>query len=197
MPAIPQELLERVGVQVSADKFERLIVEALRAMPEARRVEPPPSDLTVAQIAALRRGGLQLEPVDLGDEDPVARTAAAYTALLATSLTVQQVAQRLGVDDSRMRQRLLGRSLYGIRLRDGWRIPLWQFDGDALLPGLAAVVARLDPGLHPLMIQDWMLTPSPDFADDQHAALSPRDWLRAGHDPEEVAAFAADLGRGI
>jgi len=196
MATVPQELLERVGVEVSPDTFHGLIVEALRAMPRiARRTSL--AELTEAEVDALREGGLTLEPVDLGADDPVASTAAAYATLIATSLTVPEVACRLQVDDSRIRQRLAARTLYGIRLRDGWRLPLWQFDEDALLPGLAEVVSRLDPELHPLTVQDWMLTPTPDFADDQHDAMSPRDWLRTGHDPAEAASFAAALSRAI
>ncbi len=197
MAAITQELLERVGVEISPDDFESLVVEALQAMPAARRAQNSAASLAPAEAAALRRGGFNLEHIDLGDADPVARTAAAYAALIASSLTVPETARRLNIDDSRVRQRLAARTLYGIKLRDGWRLPLWQFDGDALLPGIAEVVSRLDPALHPIAVQTWMLTPSADLADDEHAALSPRDWLRTGHDPEEVAAFAAALGRGI
>ena len=196
MTTVPRELLEQVGVEVSPDTFQGLILEALRAMPRVTRGTSA-STVTAAEIEALHEGGLKLVPVDLGADDPIARTAAAYATLIATSLTVPEAARRLGVDDSRIRQRLAARTLYGIKLRDGWRLPLWQFDGNGLLPGVARVISRLDTELHPLTVQDWMLTPTPDFADDHHDAMSPRDWLRTGHDPEEVAALAAELSRAI
>ena len=53
------------------------------------------------------------------------------------------------MDDSRIRQRLAARALYGIKVRDGWRLPVFQFDGAAVVPGLSTVFSRFDMELHP------------------------------------------------
>jgi hypothetical protein len=98
----------------------------------------------------------------------------------------------LGVDDSRVRQRLAERTLYGIKLRSGWRLPLFQFDDGQAVPGIDVVFPCLDPGLHPVAVYQWFTTPAPDLLlDDQ--PVSPRDWLRAGASTTEVAAFADAL----
>ena len=78
------------------------------------------------------------------------------------------------------------------------RTARWQHDrdGDTVLPGLASVVARLDPSLHPPGVFRWFVTPDPDLELDQ-TPVSPRDWLRLGNDPAPVAALAEALGTGL
>jgi hypothetical protein len=49
--------------------------------------------------------------------------------------------------------------------------------------------------MHPLAVARWFATPDPDLSVDD-VALSPRDWLLAGGDPEAVAKIAAALGLG-
>ncbi|MGH9362660.1 MAG: hypothetical protein ACRD2T_12165 [Thermoanaerobaculia bacterium] len=112
-------------------------------------------------------------------------------------MTAAEAAKRLGVDPSRIRQRLTSRAptLFGIRLESGWVVPEFQFDGDTLLPGLGEVVARLDPELHPIAIFRWFTTPNPDLVGGpgKERALSPRDWLRLGLPVAAVAELASDL----
>ncbi len=106
-----------------------------------------------------------------------------------------EVARLLGVDDSRVRQRLTKRSLYGIKLPDGWRLPAFQFDParpGRLVPGIGRVLPRLDPALHPVAVYRWFTLPNVDLVLDD-TPVSPLDWLRSGGDPTEVAALAADL----
>jgi hypothetical protein len=157
-------------------------------------VQDPIHEFTDAEIEVLRRGSLNLCPPALGQDDPVAVTAAEYAALLATSHTVGEVAKLLQVDESRVRQRLAQRTLYGIKLRSGWRIPAFQFAGDRPLPGIEHVFPRLDPGLYPLSVFRWFLLPDVDLVlDDDDEPMCPRDWLRSGRDPRIVAALAAEL----
>ena len=40
--------------------------------------------------------------------------------------------------------------MYGIRRPSGWLLPLFQFDGDRLVPDIERVLPRLDPRLHAL-----------------------------------------------
>lgn len=152
------------------------------------------TDLTEGEIAALRRGGLDLRPVARKREDPLLRAAVSYSALLATSYDVPQVARLLGVDRSRVRQRLAARTLYGIKRTAGWRLPRFQFAEDRPLPGLEVVLARLRPEVHPLVLYRWFTTPNPDLVDGEgEDPVSPRDWLLAGGDPATVGELAVAL----
>lgn len=109
---------------------------------------------TTAEAEALERGGFVGEP-DL--DGPLARTAAEYTSLLDSSLSIQEAAQLLGLAPSLVEQRLATKppSLYGIRLESGWMIPKFQLDDDKLIPGIGEVVAELDPELHPVSVCHW------------------------------------------
>ena len=115
--------------------------------------------------------------------------------LLATARPVAEAARLLGVDPSRVRQRLGERSLYGLKTPRGWRLPAFQFDldqPDRLVPGIGGVLAALPPDLHPVAVYNWLTLPDPDLAWGDEP-VSPLDWLRSGGDPAVVAALAADL----
>jgi hypothetical protein len=185
------------GIRVAPEALDSMVREAIERLPRTLyRLDPRP-DLTEAEAAVLESGGFVLEPANLGSDDPLARSAAEYAALLNGSLSTQAFAERLGVDPSRIRQRLTSEppSLYGIRLHAGWVIPEFQLDGSQLLPGLGDVVARLDPELHPLSVYRWFTLPNPDLEAESIPGprLSPRDWLRLGLPAERVAEMAADL----
>jgi len=187
---LTQRDLQRIGLDLAPEAFHRLVAEVVRALPPADGRGDPARDLTAEEVAALERGGLDLAPATAEDrdEDPFARGAAEYAVLLATALSPAAVAERLGVDPSRVRHRLAARTLYGVKTPHGWRLPRFQFDPDTgrALPGLGRVLAALDPELHPLSVMRWFLTPDPDLEVDGVPA-SPRDWLRRGGAPEAVA----------
>ncbi len=160
--------------------------------------------LTRQEAAALERGGLDLTVWDLVENDPLARTASEYGALLKDSLTTRETAQRLGVHPSRIRQRLTAQppTLYGIRLGDGsWRVLSFQLDGDQLLPGIDEVVAEFARELHPLSVHRWFTMRNVDLLVEDPALpgellgeqLSPRDWLLNGLSPKVAANLARDL----
>ena len=169
-----------------------MLLDVLAHMRPVPVVADPHHDLTAADAAALARGGFDLEASDHGRDDPLARTAAAYTALLATALTVAGAAALLGVDASRVRQRLAARTLYGIKTRGGWRLPRFQFQAGRQLPGIETVLPYLDPGLHPVAVAGWFERPNVDLLVDDEP-VSPRDWLRSGGAPAVVAELAAAL----
>lgn len=196
------------GLHVEPEVLDRLVQEALERLPRGLYRDDPRKDLTASEAEILTAGGFDLDGGDLGDDDPLARTAAEYAAILKTSLTTAMAAARLGVAASRVRQRLTSRppTLYGIRAqgsaggrgegrRSGWRIPEFQFEGDDLLPGMAEVVTVLDPELHPIAVYRWFTTPNTDFVTDDGDGrrLSPRDWLRLGLPPSAVAELASGL----
>ena len=159
----------------------------------------PRMELTEADAAALERGGLALEPLDVpGPDDPIMKTVATYASLLASSLTVSQVAHILGVSTGRVRQELYAGAIYGIKETGGWRLLRWQLTDDltGLLPGIRRVLPHLDRGIHPVAVYTWFTSPDPDLTIDENEeiTLSPRDWLRSGRDPQVVADLAGALG---
>ncbi|MCP5117275.1 MAG: DNA-binding protein, partial [bacterium] len=135
-----------------------------------------------------------LSPRSDEEESPLARTTARYAALLGTSLTTAEAAIRLGVERSRIRQRLAKGSLYGIRSPKGWRLPAFQFLEDGALPGVGEAVFSLRPYLHPLAVHNFFTLPNVDlYASDLDSDLSPREWLQAGYPPQAVAELAGHL----
>lgn len=189
---ISADLLTRAGIGLSPAAFESLVESLLEQLGRERSTPLPSDRLPVVEVAALHRAGLVEAPRPAELPDPVAELAVAHAALVGTSLNVNQVAQRLGVDPSRVRQRLQERTLYGFKLRGEWRLPAFQFEAVGTLPGLDLVLPRLNPDLHPVAVLRWLTMPCPDLEIDE-LPVSPRDWLRTGGSPTLVAALAAEL----
>jgi hypothetical protein len=184
-----RELLERrFGVDEAA--FSDALAEfADRTGPLAIVALRPSDYFGDAQRATLGELGATLEPMRAGQVGPIAGLAAAYGQLVAQSLTVAVVARRLRVDTSRVRQRIYTRSLYAFKHRGAWLVPAFQLDGRRLLPGLAAVVRQLSPGLHPVAVSRWFTTPNPDLL-LAGEAIAPVAWLGSGAPAEPVAELA-------
>jgi hypothetical protein len=108
------------------------------------------------------------------------------------SCTVAEIATRLGVDTSRVRQRIYAGSLYAFKHRGGWLVPAFQLRRRKLVPGLDAAVSVLSPRLHPVAVSRWFTTPNPDLVIDD-SSVSPIDWLAAGAAPEPVAHLAGSI----
>lgn len=182
------------GLQIEPESLSPLFEDALRDMRRTLYPPDPAADLSVPEVEALRRGGFELAPVTADSSNALAQTAAEYAVLCDTSLTAGETARKLKVDPSRVRQLLSARKIYGLQIRGAWKIPVFQFDGDRLLPGLEEVVPALPKDLHPVGVYHWFTTPNPDLAPEElERALSPREWLLTGRSPSTVADLAADL----
>jgi hypothetical protein len=170
--------VERVG----ARELERGMRGATLALEApANRV-----DLSEAEAEVLALGGFEAGPANA--ISPTETTRMEHLRLLAESLSPEQAATRLGVNASRIRQRLGARTLYGVKDGRGWKLPLFQFAGKRLVPGLEKVLPKLPRTLHPIAIARWLAAPSPDLD-----GISPRAWLLEGRAPERVADLAAEL----
>jgi len=145
-----------------------------------------------AQQSTLRSLGASLKPLRPTELGPIAALAAAYAELVARSVGVAEVAQRLGVDPSRVRQRIYARSLYAFKHRGGWLVPAFQLEGPKLVPGIEVAVARLSPELHPVAVSRWFTTPSSDLVLGDDPA-SPIAWLSSGGPPVAVAQLAGSV----
>ena len=145
------------------------------------------SQLPAADAAVLDDAGLVDVPGAYA-ESAVA-TAGAYAAMVGTALTVGEAARLLGISEGRVRHRIAGRDLL-VLPAGRRRLPRWQFTEDSVLPGLPKVLHALPAGEHPLAVLAFMTTPQPELV-IHGRAVSPRDWLAAGGDPEPVAELGA------
>ena len=194
---IDRARFQRAGLTLEPTEFERLVVEAVeRVLPERPPVDAR-DELAEDELRFLADAGVdlaELAPRNRGAAAPLALTAAEYAALLATALTVSDLASRLGVDESRVRQRLAGHTLYGIKDGKSWRIPIFQLDdaGRMLVPGLQRVAPHWR-GVHPVEVARWFTLPHVDLEGKDEQPISPRAWLLTGGDAGVVAALAEEL----
>lgn len=163
------------------------VQERLAALPRSGAAE-----LTAAEEGFWQaHAGLALH--DDADPTPAREGALVLEDLLvqaADSLTIAQVAERLGIDRTRVSHRLRHGELYSFPLGRQRRLPRWQLtdDGDAL-PGLAEVLAALPKGLHPASVAGFFTTAQPDLD-----GLDAAHWLASGGDVRVVVDEAAGLG---
>ncbi|MEM9556020.1 MAG: hypothetical protein AAGC60_17320 [Acidobacteriota bacterium] len=112
--------------------------------------------------------------------------------IVAASDTALEAADRLGVNGSRVRQRLGAGTLYGFKHEGAWRLPRWQFEAGASIPRLDRVMEALDPDVSPVAVSRWFTSAWQDLVDGERL-LSPRRWLLEGRDPAPVVAQARML----
>jgi hypothetical protein len=198
-----QAVLKAHGISASPRQLAAYVVESVEAMEEGALI-PAAEELPEGELDVLRGGGFDVEAGPAPEGDPIARAAAAYSALMETALSIKAVAEGLGRNESRIRQRLLQRSLYGIRRGRAWLLPLFQFQVEdrqgvrtvkGVVPNVEQVFPALSPELHPVSVWRWFNSPSTELVTDEapERPLSPRDWLLAGRGPRPVAELARDL----
>ena len=198
-----QAVLQAHGITASPRQLAEYLVESIEAMEEGALI-PAARELPEAELEVLRSGGLDVDAGPSPQDDPIARASAAYSALVETALTIKAVAGTLGRNESRIRQRLLQRTLYGIRRGRNWLLPLFQFQVEdrkgtrtlkGAVLGIEQVFPALSPELHPVSVWRWFTSPSTELTDGTalDKPISPRDWLLAGRDPGPVVDLARDL----
>jgi excisionase family DNA binding protein len=183
-------ILRRRGIEIDMEALASVVEHAIE---EAGGIPPYPNPaklLSADQLKLLAGGGFEIQETELGVEDPILLGAIEYAVLRLTALTTKEAAERLGVNDSRVRQRLGNRELYGIKAGDEWRLPLFQFVHDGLVPNIDKVLPRLDASLSPVSVFRWFVTENPDLFVPEGKRLSPLQWLVSGHDPDVPAELA-------
>ena len=123
----------------------------------------------------------------IGHEDPseperqLARVVLDLTREMASALTTNEVAGRLGLDPARIRHRLRDKALYSLpgRVNRSRVFPDWQFTHDGVIPHLGEVLTAMPEDLHPLEVSGFFHTPQ-DVLGVGHSALTPRGWLAQG-----------------
>lgn len=186
------EALAEADIRMDVGRFVVLLREALRAVGRRHRAADPASQLTMRDIEQLRAGGLR-PSVDLGAYYRVrAQTAAQTAALLASSLSVGQAAERLGVDPSRVRQMLAARALVGVKDGGEWRVLELQFQDRRLVPNIGEIARAIPEGLPLVGVANWLTSPEPDL-EVLGKPVSPLEWLSGGGDPGRIVALASEL----
>jgi hypothetical protein len=191
------EPFRKAGLSVTVDELEQLVMEAAARVLPDRPAPDGRSELSAAEVEFLQRAGVspaEFTPPDRGPASALAQAAAEYAVLLAASLPPAEIARRIGVDESRVRQRINQHTLYAVRAGRGWRVPVFQLDatGHGVLPGLERIVPHLhDADL--VEVARWFLSPQVDLEGPDDIPLSPRDWLVGGHDPRVAARVAEEF----
>lgn len=133
------------------------------------------------------------EPGPLGERAGLAAAASAvWTEHAGPFLDTEGVMLLLdGVTKQAVSQRVRGRRLLALQTGSGRLVyPLWQFQGDRPLLGLAEVLAEAgyDPGRPATgwTVASWLATPDSDLGG------APRELLAAGH-LDRVLAAARDV----
>ena len=154
---------------------------------------PSINELTPGEVAALRQAGADVDEHPDRD-DPVGAYVAAFGAILATSLSPAQAAARLGgVTPVRVRQIIADGTLYAVRIDGRWKVPVFQFQQDGLVPNIGVVNAVVPRTLDAVSVVRWYTTPDNELEMPGGRPLSPLAWLQGGRDPAPVIDIARDL----
>ena len=171
--------------QLLQDRFNLSRADLITALKSLPAYRPWAATLTTEEARLLDDAGFIENP------DAYAQIAAAVIArmarLIGTAYSPAEVASGLGVNESRIRQRRLARTLWAIDDNESWVYPAVQFDvvtadgRDALkqVRGLDRVLPRLPNDLHPTAVAGFLLTPQPELTVDGRPRCV-RDWLHSG-----------------
>ena len=180
---------------LSAESPGTLNAALRQAIESLRRTLYSPSinELTGQEVTLLRRAGADVEEHADAD-DPMATYVVAFGAILATALSPAQAATRLGgITQVRVRQMIREGALYGVQIDGRWRLPVFQFDREGLVPNIGAVNAVVPHTLDAVSVLRWYTTPDAGLETPNGHTLSPLAWLRGGMDPARVVEIARDL----
>jgi hypothetical protein len=186
-----EDVLARHNVGISGAEFLAELDADL-----SRVTDPSAAPLSAPEAAFLRANAgpgageaLDTDPAVLAQEARRAEVTR-MTELVTGSVAIAEAALLLGVDRSRVSQRLSAGSLWSFRLGRGRRLPRWQFTPEGRsLPGLDVLVAAIPAELAPESVAGFMTTARPELEDRTPAA-----YLAGGGDPKPVAELVAALG---
>lgn len=124
------------------------------------------------------------------DHPSVVRGLQSEARMIAGALPLADAARKIGVDASRLRQRIAEGTLLAIRRPKGraWLVPAFQMTENGELPHLARVLSHAQRHLSAWSVEGAFETP-----DEETGNLGARDWLMAGGDPAPVERLVAGL----
>jgi hypothetical protein len=171
-------------------KFRLRRADVLAALKTLPAIRPWAAELSAEEARLLDASGFTEDPDAYAE---VAADVLAHTGLLiSTAYSAGAVADALSVNESRVRQRRLARTLWAIYDNGAWVFPAMQFETDPQtgaphrqIRGLDRVFAALAPDLHPVAVAGFLRTPTADLTLGRRS-LTPVEWLRSGGDVEPV-----------
>lgn len=182
---------------IDLDLLMAILQEVRTTLTEAHTAD---QTLTEAQRSFLISSGSMTEErmqaaEKAAAEGVVERSAVrAHLETLQDTLTGADVAQMLGIDESRVRHRASKGGLYSFKSGNRNLYPRWQFGMDSKpLPGLKKVLAAIPESMHPARVRAIM-THERDGLWIDDAMLSPRDWLLSGGDVAKVEGIFRSVG---
>lgn len=156
-------------------------------------LSPVAAGLPIAEATVLAAIGLRVDEYTRAN---AARARMGYVHsfldLVRQSDTLNEVAAKLGLDASRICQRIREGSLLAVELNDEKRVPRFQFEGDTEVPGLGKIAKTVVRKMTPLAFALWFTSPSQDLGETD-TPVSPRDWLLQTGDVASVLALAETL----
>ena len=169
------------------------VVDVLRRLLGPHLVATDSAALTTRATKFLRDHS-GVEPSEAAVETATKEAIAATAAMVQTSLSMAQVADLLGVDQSRVRHRIADGALYPVRVGRANRLPAWQF-----VDGRRSARSATSSARCPTTCTRWRSrASSPRDSPSSRStapAPTPREWLAAGGDPDPVVELAASLGQ--
>ncbi|MGD8939817.1 MAG: hypothetical protein PVJ72_10585 [Gammaproteobacteria bacterium] len=189
-----EDIFQQMGIEGGAEAVTHAAATFIRLHP-LYSAPPTSKDLSEHELKVLEEGGFPTVPDTVSLGDNIAIVAGEVGVMIASALSQSQAAQLLGVDQSRIRQRIGQGTLYTITGENNVKVlPRFQFTDEGVLPGLEKVLPVINNEAHPIAVQRFFLTVSSDlYSEELQANLSPRDWLISGHNPDAVVRMAADL----
>ncbi len=185
------EVLSRHGIGLSGAEFVAELDAGLSGV-----ASPTTAPLSVGEVEFLRRhaGERAVEVLDQDSSEMMTQLGRSVgeglAGSLVSSVSIPEAALLLGVDRSRVSQRITQGSLWAFAAGRSKRLPRWQFTSEGqLLPGLPVVIAAIPRGLAPQTVAAFMAEPQPELAD-----RAPSEHLVTGGDPSDVAELLAGLG---
>jgi hypothetical protein len=170
--------------QLLSERFNLQRADLLAALKTLPAIKPGAASLTEDEVRILDAAGFVEDRVAFAQ---AAADIVAHTALLINSAyTGPEVAALLGINESRVRQRRLARTLWAIESDGNWVYPTIQFEvnlktgkPDKQIRGLERVFAALPVGLHPATVAGLLRTPQTELqVDGQPRSIV--EWLRSG-----------------
>ena len=180
-----QEVVASTGLPLSTEEIAEDLQEAFRRMRgQLGTILDAREPLSESEADAIRSD--TIDPDAAVRPEPILRAVSEYSRLIATALPTATAAQRLQVTPGRVRGLVAEGALLAVKVRGDSRLPLFQFQGERLVPHIESVVRKLRlQELDPLAVEQWFLIPRAELDD-----LSVRQWLAQGRPANIVQEIA-------
>lgn len=187
------EVLERHRTGLTSDDVAASLDAAYSSIPSAGA-----APLSASEVAFLAQnaGGDVAAVIEAWDPQVeraqrIKRATRQVEALISGSVSIAEAASLLQIDRSGISRRIGNGDLYTVTVNGNKRIPRWQITADnALLPGLADIVAAIPYDVPAMTIAAYMQTQQDDLD-----GATPTQYLTAGGSTRVVAEMVTSLGR--